>query len=200
MLPRESESNEAVPSPGPVVLMLQLFLIPVCVVSAFVLPTEWTPRQRIKMAMIAWTVLTSGSAIAAGFVKDVRVVIGFLLGPERFRRRWVLAQLTAWIATVAFACLLAGFFYYFDQRKISDAIGFSSGSAIAAGIGFYLLAMSVMPLEFFEEDRAGKAIYQFLGCTSLVLAPLMCRFGFAGFLIIAFFLAYTPYSVFSHHQ
>lgn len=192
---RADELN-APPKTASVAVWLQLLLIPLCLLAAIFLPIDATLPQRGKLAFLAWTLLTSGSTIAAGVSGDVRVIFRFVLGPVQYRKPWMIAQVCAWLGTMAFVAGTAWFLYSYRRKVLTDAIGFAAICAIPAAIGSYLLALGFMPLPFFEDDWIGKRVYGFFGVKSLHRAPWACRLAFVGLFAISIFLLYVNDRVF----
>lgn len=176
--------------------IVQLLLIPVCIVVALMLGSDLTIRQRIKLMIIAWALFSSFTVLPIAIVTAFQRFFGFILGPPRFRTRWLTLQSSAWMATVGFYLVGFAFFRYVVGKELIDALVFAAPAAAFASIGFYLLAMSGMPPEFFVEDRIGAAIFKFVGAKTPNGAVWRCRWSFAALFGIAVYLVWLPYDTF----
>ncbi len=98
----------------------------------------------------------------------------FAYGPPRFRKRWFILQLLAWIGTLLFGAI--GVAYWMGQRSRGpgEALIYHGVPTVVAAFAFYLSVMSFMTAPFFDEDQMGQRVKQFLGVQSTKLVPLVC--------------------------
>ena len=118
----------------------------------------------------------------------------FAYGPPRFRKRWFILQLLAWIGTLLFGAIGVAYWMGHRSRGPGEALIFHGVPTVVAAFALYLSVMSFMPAPFFDEDQMGQRVKLFLGVKSTKLVPLVC-FGAALALgAIASFISWTTAS------
>jgi hypothetical protein len=121
----------------------------------------------------------------------------FLVGAPSYRKRWVMLQSLAWVMLICFAMATAIITQDCFERGLSDSTGISLMNSIPAGIGFYLIVMSFMPEDFFENDYMGKKVMKFLGCKSTSGARMASRAGAAALIGVSVGLSLIAVAAFA---
>jgi hypothetical protein len=109
----------------------------------------------------------------------------FLMGPRRYRVRWAASQAAAWALSVVYAVgggLSVLNAPYHDATTLPEAMGIVWIPAALVLSGLYLTALALMPNEFFEDSRVGRATRMWTGAATGAGARVRCLVSAAVFL------------------
>ncbi len=177
---------------GAIIGAIQLLLIPVSIYFWIQLGFGLT-----KGWIFIWGLLNFAICGPIVVIASLPKAFSFLLGPPHLRKKWLLLQMSAWIATIFMLSLSSAIIMHFFYKDLVEAVVFSAFGCIVMGIGFYLIAMAQMPAEFFDQDMMGIKIKKFLGCQTSDGVAIRCILGAIAFFFIGLGIIATPVAVFN---
>lgn len=151
-------------------------------------------RFVITMVWMAMNVMLLGPVAVVGLLP---AFARFAYGPPQFRRKWLTLQLIAWIGSLFFAAIGLGYWMGSRNRALHEAAVFHAIPTAAFAFALYLCVMSFLPAPFFDEDRMGQRVKQFLGVQETKSVPLVCFGAAIALAAIAALMWWVPASTFA---
>lgn len=181
--------------------LISIVTIPIAVYLTWLIARN--APGRIPMKIIGFGIWGGLNAVitAPFFLMSIAPdLLKFVQGQEPFRSRWLVRQFVAWISTLLLWCVLTAVSMHIMQKPFLESLVFTGFGTLIIGAGLYLVAMSGMDAGFFEADRMGMKVLEFLSTDSGEKAKSKSFYVSLAFVIIGAFINVVSVASFANSR